>query len=204
MAPAMSAFPAMVTPVGAPYLKLEGQELCFLCLEDCDVWFINDDDGDGTESDMKPHFKKTEGAWLDVAVPQSHRTHSKPENAKEETKNDVCPHCRLILTNSMSRTDRHAPSLCLFSSGPRFDGTISDTKPNASQCRCKSKKLRQRSDAALMVGAALASHGFGQFTIQTIKVGLQSSPFAVTGSPMRKAKATILITFTCVEIHPKV
>ncbi|KAL3916116.1 MAG: hypothetical protein SGILL_005327, partial [Bacillariaceae sp.] len=204
MAPADMSFPSAVTPVDAPYRTLEGEELCFLCVEDCDVWFLDDDAvDDDAESDKKPQSKKSTGAWLDVTVPQSHWARSKPENAKDETNSDVCPHCRLILTSSMAENDGQAPSLCLFADGPRFDGTIHDTKPSASRCRCKSHKLRQRSDAALMVGAALSSHDLGQFAIQTIKVGTQSVSSAVPGSPLRKAKATILITFTCVEIHRK-
>jgi hypothetical protein len=183
-----------------PHPKLEGRELCYVCLEDCDVWFLDDD---STETEKSGSKKSS--PWLDVVVPQSHHGRLLSENLKE-TREGACPHCYLILKKNPNQVSHGGenhdfPTHSLFSQGPRFDGTIHDTKPHVSRCRCTSKRPRQRSDAALMVGLALASHDLGQFKIRSIKVAPHNT--LPTGDSMEKAKATILITFTCLEIARK-
>lgn len=214
----MSSLASRVCLVNAHRPNLEGRELGYICLEDCDVWFM--DSVISVEQKQQPSAicgNGTENPWIDVTVPLSQRERknlSKEEldaalsSDNEALPENACPHCHLIVRNNPIRDETSPQSFCLLAGGgPRYDGTIQDTKPSPKHCRCKLRP-RQRSDAALMLGVALASHDIGHFNIRSIKVGRQRPPSAGlekggASSIMKRERVTILVTFTCLEIVRK-
>jgi hypothetical protein len=197
--------------------SLEGRELGFVCLEDCDVWFKDSVVAGEKQQHLQEHpqnyhqhQRRTDddtSTWIDISVPVSQREQKNLSKKDVDTAltnenalvpESACPHCYLIITKASG-------FFCLLAGGPRFNGSIQDTKSNAKDCRCNSRP-RQRSDAALMLGVALVSHDIGHFNIRSIKVGRHLPSARMSGdsvSQLRKEKATILVTFTCLEIVRK-
>ena len=197
----------------------------FLVLDYCDIYIRK------SEADFLPTTP-----WLDVEIPtpqgfdknSSNRTQtnatendgSSAENIGERTIGP-CPRSSLVL--DLDSTSQEAMQLNIVgengSNGPRYDGTIRDTK-----CHSESGNGKQRSDAALMMGLALSSQDFGHVTIRSIKVGLYeystdqsqaiasaSSVSAISSSTDPKANiesscvyqrvtACLMITFWCREV----
>jgi SNF2 family DNA or RNA helicase len=199
-----------------PRKRFEGQELGYLFLEDCGVFFT--DDIDGIDDNDKQQLTNT---WMDVEVPISAREigmkhHDDEKSSSISLPDNVCPRCYLCLQLKRSNTGNSssssvaaaAASLCLINNGPRFDGTIQDARPNSKTCKCN---CFQRSDAALMVGTALASHDQGHMTVRSIKLcryftndHQDDDDDDVDDKAKRKLmKVAIVITFTCREIMRK-
>ncbi|KAG7363282.1 SNF2 family helicase [Nitzschia inconspicua] len=208
----MNSLTSRVCPVDAHRVSLEGRELGYVCLEDCDVWFMENVGSEEKKHQFASERTSSSSCWIDVSVPLSHR--ERKNLSKEEQLDDgksissvpgnACPHCCVILTNA-ARQNETSSQYYFLAGGPSYDGTIQDTKPSNKACRCKVRP-RQRSDAALMLGAALASHDIGHFNIRSIKVGRHSSPkeaIETVSSELKKEKVTILVTFTCLEIVRK-
>jgi hypothetical protein len=216
----MNLLASRVSTVNACRSSLEGRELGFICLEDCDVWFIAGvlagEKHQHQHQDQQDHQQQLQhrrttdddtSYWIDISVPvaQRERKNLSKDNLDTVRTNEnasipdgVCPHCNLVIS-------KVSGAFCLLAGGPRYDGSIQNTKPNTKDCRCKFRP-RQRSDAALMLGVALASHDLGHFKIQSIKVGRQPPAVRMSGqrcSQLKKEKATILVTFTCLEIVRK-
>jgi hypothetical protein len=215
----MNSSASRIPPVNAHRATLEGREVGFICLDDCDVWFMdNVVAGENQQQQFELRENQefdhqggtTDGntpTWIDIAVPVSQRERkniSKEDldtsliNENASVPESACPHCHLIISNS-------AGFFSLLAGGPRYDGSIQDVKPSSKDCRC-TYRPRQRSDAALMVGVALASHDIGHFNIRSIKVGRQPPSLLMSSqgsSQMKKQKVTILVTFSCLEIVRK-
>lgn len=200
----------------------------FLVLDHCDIFLATK--GGHERLVQEP----TIAPWLDVEIPAPQ---APPENLADRTKRndtskgglntgssanakvDICPDSNLIVANDSSFVERKR--LCVVGSegnnGPRYDGTIRDTK-------CQLGNGKQRSDAALMLGLALLSQDLGHIAIRSIKVGLynagkmEAKQSTVIGHSVescgtssdsiprdtvyryQKAKACLMITFWCREV----
>ena len=146
----------------------------FLVLDHCEVYLEK-----GGTDDSSKDFSSVD-PWFDVEIPAPQPfSYNLPHH---QTNRDVAGNDRLHTANSDDVNINHCPRSCLVLAkhssfretkelsvvgfegynGPRYDGTIRDTKFSGNQ----------RSDAALMMGLALLSQDLGHIAIRSIKVGL--------------------------------
>lgn len=200
----------------------------FLVLDHCDVYLATQG-GEACSIEVA-----TVDPWFDVEIPAPQAPSNLLVQAQTNDTSDgrlstdssanvnvdrCCPHSNLVV--SKHSLVRETKQLRVVGSegcnGPRYDGTIRDTK-------CQWGNGKQRSDAALMMGLALLSQDLGHIAIRSIKLGFYNTAsmranqtpaashpaksnvtFNVSNSRdnnyrYQKAKACLMITFWCREV----
>jgi SNF2-related domain/Bromodomain len=211
--------------------SLQDRTVGYLVVEDCELYMSEDHEPSRIQN---------------VRIPLSlHEGMLKLADTKNEKVQSVgpCQHCYLVLekiqdggdeeenqqkdhgsitscSKNKSKSKRPPPPTLQFAGiSPRFDGTIHDTKSKKKkQCQCSNHS--QRSDAALLVGTALAAHDLGHIKVQSIQVYQtdenenisspnsqeddddDNAPRAI-GNFIKRRAAAVLITFSVHEIIRK-
>lgn len=153
----------------------------YLYLEECEVF--------QKDSNEVPVSK-----WMDVTF---------RENSSDDNFGDAanCAHCKLVVDTDKA-TD--GTLLCLTGRGLRFEGMIQDVKPDRNRCRCQ-QRLRQRTDAALVMGLALTCQDLGHISIKTVRIAFQQQNDSsnTTSANKHRQLASLYITFHIPEIQWK-
>jgi SNF2 family DNA or RNA helicase len=168
-------------------------ELGFLFLQECDLYLYLS----SSSTDSEVSISK----WRQVEIP-SRQLLDDAHTISIKEEDNTCSHCQF----SLHLQENNRP-LRLVGKGPRFDGTVVDTKPDPTHCSCQHRRLRQRSDGALLMGLALTCQDLGHISMKTIQILVRESKATnraetqtETDTDPRIRRAALVITFSIPEV----